>query len=251
MVRKLLLVVVLLLAFTAIVMPAAAATGGNVLNSTFTCVDVTVEYSDIFWDRNNYPDAAVQNPVLFPNGAEAYYLQITDGDGTDVFLTYGVNPFGGTTLSQVETYPYFLALPDYNPLRFRLVSAGWNGFEEQVIWDITGTCEGLPTFEEPPPPEPPPVPAVIPFTGPGLPSAFVHRRIDCDTPVYNLPGGQPVGNGRIINGQTWFVNPQPVEAPDGSSWTEIFVSSRPNPYIPTACVNPDPSVIVYKPNLPR
>ncbi len=73
--------------------------------------------------------------------------------------------------------------------------------------------------------------------GPGVPSGYVLRGIVCDTPVYNSPGGSPVGDGRVLAGQTFYVDPTPVTALDGTSWTRIFVSSRINPYIPTACVN--------------
>lgn len=73
--------------------------------------------------------------------------------------------------------------------------------------------------------------------GPGVPSGYVLRNIVCDTPVYNSPGGVPVGDGRVLAGQTFYVDPTPVAALDGSSWTRIFVSSRVNPYIPTGCVN--------------
>ncbi|MDL5053815.1 hypothetical protein QQ056_09690 [Oscillatoria laete-virens NRMC-F 0139] len=72
--------------------------------------------------------------------------------------------------------------------------------------------------------------------GPGIPAGFELRTILCDVPVYNLPAGSPVGSDMLRAGQTWYVNPEPVEAADGTSWTEVFVSSYINPYIPTACV---------------
>ncbi len=73
--------------------------------------------------------------------------------------------------------------------------------------------------------------------GPGIPSGYVLRNIVCTTPVYNVPAGIPVGDGRVLAGQTFYASPTPVEAPDGSSWTRIFVSSYINPYIPTGCIN--------------
>lgn len=74
------------------------------------------------------------------------------------------------------------------------------------------------------------------YQGPPIPEGFVLRTITCDVAVFDTPGGQPVGDNRIIGGQTWYVNPTPVTAPDGTSWTEIFVSGTPNGYIPTRCV---------------
>jgi hypothetical protein len=75
------------------------------------------------------------------------------------------------------------------------------------------------------------------YQGPTIPAGFVLHTITCDVPVYNLPGGSPVGDNKITNGQTWFVNPLPVTAADGTSWTEIFVSGYTDGYIPTGCVN--------------
>lgn len=72
--------------------------------------------------------------------------------------------------------------------------------------------------------------------GPGIPAGFELRTILCNVPVYNMPAGSPVGSDMLRAGQTWYVNPTPVEAADGTSWTEVFVSSYINPYIPTACV---------------
>lgn len=74
------------------------------------------------------------------------------------------------------------------------------------------------------------------FSGPPLPEGFVLRTITCDVAVFDSPGGTPVGDNRIIAGQTWYVNPTPVKAPSGEDWTEIFVSGTPNGFIPTRCV---------------
>jgi hypothetical protein len=71
---------------------------------------------------------------------------------------------------------------------------------------------------------------------PGIPDGFVFASIICNTPVYNTPAGQPVGDAAVTAGQTWYVNPKPVDGDDGKQWTEIYVSSTTNPYIPTACV---------------
>jgi len=71
---------------------------------------------------------------------------------------------------------------------------------------------------------------------PGIPNDFVLMTITCDTPVYDTPAGSPVGETLITTGQTWFVNPTPVEGDDGKQWTEIFAGGFINGFIPTSCV---------------
>jgi hypothetical protein len=75
--------------------------------------------------------------------------------------------------------------------------------------------------------------------GPGgrpIPAGYELRTITCSVDVFDMPGGNPVAGARIIGGQTWYVNPVPEEAPDGSSWTEIYASGTTDGYIPTKCV---------------
>lgn len=107
-------------------------------------------------------------------------------------------------------------------------SAGtWDG----VLGDyVTENCveQVLPT--------PAPGGSTSTFAGPGIPNGFVFVHISCTTAVYDTPAGSPVGAAAVTEGQTWFVNPIPVEGTDGKSWTEIFVSSTINPYIPTNCI---------------
>ena len=45
----------------------------------------------------------------------------------------------------------YSALPDYNPLTYRLVSLAGNGYSEQVVDQATGTCAGLLTVGVPGP----------------------------------------------------------------------------------------------------
>ena len=74
------------------------------------------------------------------------------------------------------------------------------------------------------------------LSGPPIPSNYVLRTITCDVALFATPAGSPVGDARVTAGQTWYVNPTPVKGSDGKSWTQIFVSSYTDPYIPTACV---------------
>jgi hypothetical protein len=72
--------------------------------------------------------------------------------------------------------------------------------------------------------------------GPSLPPGFVQHTISCNVAVYDQPGGTPVGLNQIRAGQTWYIDPEPKTAPDGSLWTAIFVSGVHLGYIPTGCV---------------
>jgi hypothetical protein len=82
------------------------------------------------------------------------------------------------------------------------------------------------------------VPCVPAAEGPSIPAGFVLRTITCDVPVYNTAAGSPVAGGAAIKaGQTWYVNPTPVDGDDGRQWTELFAGGYSNGFIPTACVN--------------
>jgi hypothetical protein len=74
------------------------------------------------------------------------------------------------------------------------------------------------------------------FEGPAVPAGWVQKTITCDVAVFDQPGGNPVGSDRIKAGQVFYVNPTPKDAPDGESWSQVFVSSSPDPWIPTKCV---------------
>ncbi|HEX3050807.1 MAG TPA: hypothetical protein VHP83_09155 [Aggregatilineaceae bacterium] len=74
------------------------------------------------------------------------------------------------------------------------------------------------------------------FQGAPIPTGFQLKTITCDTPIYGQPAGSPVGANAVKAGQTWYVNPTPVEGSDGQSWTEIFVAGPKNAYLPTSCV---------------
>ena len=77
--------------------------------------------------------------------------------------------------------------------------------------------------------------------GPYVPNGFVLRTITCNTAVFDMPGGQAVGDNRIVAGQTWFVNPESVADALGTAWTEIYVSGASDAYIWTSCVGGIPA----------
>ena len=197
----------LALAFTAI--PTSAMSGGALNGYTFACDRVTITYGNIHFDRDNTG-----------TGEEAYTFTVTDGTGAEIYRIDSSFIVGNDIVAQTEQFVYFIA-PAANPLRVRFFSNAGNGFLEQTLWDFTGECTDLPTAGD---------------GAPGIPDGFVLSSIICDTPVYNTQSGQPVGDTMITAGQTWYVNPTPVNGDDGKQWTEIFAGGFINGFIPTACV---------------
>jgi hypothetical protein len=123
-------------------------------------------------------------------------------------------------------------VPAHTPLQFGihitnyLSNGSWHGLGE-VFWvTFSVDCTTMQILT------PPTINAVA---SPSLPAGFVLHTISCNTPVFDSPGGVPVGDNAIKAGQTWYVNPQPITA-NGKSWTEIYVSGFQNGYIPTTCV---------------
>jgi len=82
--------------------------------------------------------------------------------------------------------------------------------------------------------------AVIQFAGPAVPAGFVLRVITCNTPIYNTPGGTPVGSNAILAGQSWFVNPTSVKDRRGRRWTEVFAGGYSTGFVLTRCVSGRP-----------
>lgn len=193
--------------------PAAALSGGGIVSYEFGCDSVTITHLAIFLNRDNTG-----------LGSEVFTLTITDGSGNELENEAENGEIGEAITSATRQFDY-LTPPVSNPIRVRLVSNAGNGFEEQTIWDLVGNSPCLP-----------PVTTTTSFTGAGIPAGFVMHHIACTTPVYTEPAGVPVGNDRVLEGQTWFVDPEPVTGTDGQQWTEIFVGSFINPWIPTACV---------------
>lgn len=208
------LIVVLLLAVAAA--PAAALSGGAVQSYILTCESITITHDSSVYDRDNTG-----------SGFEAAGISIIDGTGAVLFSNGGAALIG--TLSPAGTTTYtFNTPPTANPIHLTFTSSDGNGLDKQVMWDIVDDCPDLP---------PSPKPVVKVAGAPGIPAGFVLAVIGCDVPVYNTPAGQPVDGAAITAGQTWYVNPEPVDGDDGRQWTEIYVSSTTNPYIPADCVS--------------
>lgn len=199
-----------ILVLTVSAAPALAVSGSDVVSFTVGCDAFIVTYTEVLFDRDNTG-----------TGYEAYHAFVTDGAGNVLGAIAESREVGDTIPGQTEDFPYGAA-PVSNPIRFVLISDAGNGFDEQVVWDLSGDCPDLPPSHK--------------DGAPGIPDGFVFATIICDTPVYNTQSGQPVGDAAITAGQTWYVNPEPVDGDDGQQWTEIYVSSTTNPFIPTVCV---------------
>lgn len=84
-------------------------------------------------------------------------------------------------------------------------------------------------------------------SGPNIPAGFVQRVITCNVAVYDVPAGNPVGANRVRAGQSWYVNPRPVAARDGSLWIAVFVSGARLVYVPAQCVSGQPGAAPVAP----
>lgn len=81
-----------------------------------------------------------------------------------------------------------------------------------------------------------PIPAGPPVPMDSRGNQYPVLTVTCDTPVYDAPGGKAVENASLSAGQTWYISPEDVAAPDGSMWRAVFVSSYTPVYIPSSCV---------------
>ena len=204
--------------------PASALSGLPVISFSVTCDHFAVTHGDGLYNRDNSG-----------LGGETITRYIVDGDGNIIFLLQSTSPVGNPIFA-ATTFHGYLMPPTSNPIHLVVYSNAGNGLLDEVIWDLTGDCPTLPP-SNPLPPVPPTVPnTASAFAGVGIPAGFIMHTISCTTPVYTDPAGVPVGEDRVLAGQTWYVDPAPVEGADGRQWTEIFVGSAINPWIPTECV---------------
>jgi hypothetical protein len=199
-----------MLALSFVAQPAQAATMQSALTITLGCTSFTSSGSAFLADRDNTG-----------SNVESVRAVVVDGKGTQVFLNAITVPVGNSNSVGFGTFGYSAA-PAYNPITFKLISNAGNSLPEQVFYTATGNCPGLPD---------------VGFDGPGVPGGFVLKTVTCDVAVYATPGGIPVGDNKIVGGQTWYVNPKPVKDAAGKSWTEVFVAGFNNGYIPTSCVH--------------
>jgi len=101
-----------------------------------TCSGITQSNgsASVVWDRDT------------GGGNENLRYLVTDGDGTVLFEYDDVRAVGDS--AGLVGFSYY-ETPDHNPIHFRLTSPAGNSLPEQVLVDMTGACEGLPTVEVP------------------------------------------------------------------------------------------------------
>lgn len=65
---------------------------------------------------------------------------------------------------------------------------------------------------------------------------LVLRGVVCETPIYDQPGGTPVGNNRIFPGQTWFFLTEFKFDSFGRAWVGMITGGPNIGFIPAECV---------------
>ncbi len=165
---------------------------------------------------------AFSAPVTFGGGFDhTQEATVTDGAGNVLFSQSGPNFIDGT-YSSYSSFTFGVA-PVRNPITATIVYDGVT-----YTGSANNPCFVPIAIEEP---------EILVFEGPAIPEGFVLKRIICDVAVYDTPSGSPVGANKLTIGQTWFVNPIPIEAANGELWSEVFVSGYINGFVPTRCVN--------------
>lgn len=154
-----------------------AAVNASVYNGTvdITCTGWTaLNTGSHVLDRNN-----------LSSNLENFIINVWDGAGTLIF-SRGYTNVLGTYAVGIDASPYDLA-PQYNPINWQLKSAAGNGLPQQIDFEATGTCAGLPTFgSEPPASNPQPVVSSVPGTA--IPSGSVVGLLTADTLASYAPG---------------------------------------------------------------
>jgi SH3 domain-containing protein len=115
--------------------PSQAASGVNVTFS-LGCDGFTSSDGEMTLDRDNTGD-----------GREAFILSVTDGIGNTIFAP-ATDSFlvGGKVFWQDGTFYAWSSVPTYNPLTLSIVSQSGNGFEQQTVFQTTGSCSTLPSL---------------------------------------------------------------------------------------------------------
>ena len=186
--------------------------GIDICSNTFFPVTISVAASSSFSDSATMSVPGIGSVLSFSENDSA-------GSGT---FSYGINP-GSYTVA--PNTPVTVSITTYNNPNggggVANVSTAIINCSSGVLLSVTNTNGS----------------AGPNLPGPGIPSGFVLHTITCTVAVYDTAGGKPVSGATILSGQTWFVSPTPVKDNSGKSWTEIFVGSALDGFIPTNCVH--------------
>mgnify|MGYP005849345869 CR=1 FL=1 len=109
-------------------------------------------------------------------GQERLRIVAYDGAGTMIFEFVYQN-FLGNFGGGIGNFAWDTA-PRYNPITWQLWSLAGNGLPQQLDYETTGECAGLPTYEEPPGCD-----VLLPIPATAVGGTFV-----ADAPVYWTPG---------------------------------------------------------------
>lgn len=213
-------IMVLFMALGLLAAPSAAQAQTHTL--TYSAISGTCSVSGFNTSTTanyNLPTAVTVNGNTTLNGTAYDTFSFGLGAGTGTFATGFSRTFSPALGSNTFTFVFNSVLVD----SATLVTYGTS---VTTINCVGGVLSGSNVF----------VPYSAPYGGPGIPSGFVLRTITCDVAVRNAPGGAPIGSDSVKAGQTFYVSPDTTAAPDGELWSQVFVSSSPNPWIPTRCV---------------
>ena len=168
---------VMLLAGSGLPATVNAITYSPVPVYSITCTGITQSNPDAqaVWDRDTSG-----------TGLETLLYEVTDGDGTTLFHYPDIRGVGA--VAWTVSFGYYEA-PDSNPIHLLITSPAGNGFPEQVLVDITGDCEDLPTASAPPGDPNPPG-----NSNPGSPPNPSKRPVD--SPGRSGDAGRPSSPGR-------------------------------------------------------
>lgn len=130
--------------------PASAWTGFEATDHEVECDAFLVSFT-----------ASVATRNTTGTGSERYLRVITDGNGVVLYEFEG-SAFVNTGFVGADLLPFeFTTAPTANPIRFLHTSPAGNGFDTQVLWDLSGDSPCLaPSGGVVPEPPAPPAPAI-------------------------------------------------------------------------------------------
>lgn len=116
---------------------AAHAAVGDAITFTLNCNGFVSRGGFLTTDRDNTG-----------RSREAIVISVTDGTGRILYENTSIYPVNQRVTFEDGTAFTWNTQPIYNPLVLHVVSVAGNGQPEQLIYLVTGTCIGLPTYAD-------------------------------------------------------------------------------------------------------